>query len=103
MNLMKKSLIGTVEKLDDFQRRGCLADVAFTAKPFSVTGLIGPDKYELRTIVQLISSMRDSGIFDGEAYVSGQPAENSLLPAADVVFVAEVSLHTSMDSINKAY
>lgn len=88
MTIGKQSFSATVDRLDDFQTSGRLSDVSFTAQPFNVTGVIGPEKYELRTIAELVGSMRDSGIFDGEVYVSGQPAENSLLPAENIAFVA---------------
>jgi ABC-type multidrug transport system ATPase subunit len=85
--VIKKSLSNTVDSLDQFQTRGCLADVSFTAKPFNITGVIGPDRFELRTIARLAVGMLDSGIFDGEIHVSGQAAENSLLPAEDIAYI----------------
>lgn len=48
--------------------------------------------------MDLLGSGRRSGIFDGQAYVTGTAALNSLLPASDVVFIAAVTLKYDIHS-----
>lgn len=46
-------------------------------------------------MAQLLGSAKTSGIFDGQAYITGSGADSSLLPPSQIVFIAAVGIHIS--------